>query len=143
MDKSRVSGWVPALHSVNRAFSFACCHHHVFLSLPPAPGPAGPAEMAVPGQRRRLPRARAPGSTSLEKREGVGGVVGGQRGQEDSGASPSRAHAAGSKAGLPASSGWISLEDATWKVGWGWRWGKGKDEGEGVEWGGGAKVVHR
>ena len=37
-----LSGWVPALHSGNRACSHACHYHHVFLSLPPAPGPTGP-----------------------------------------------------------------------------------------------------
>ena len=69
------------------------------------------------GQQKRLHQASSGGAparerldlagTSLEKREGVRGVVGGKRGQEDAGASPSRAHATGSKAGLPASSGWI------------------------------------
>ena len=74
-----------------------------------------PPARAGPGRDRRngctgsAAVARAPGSRGNQPgKEGGGGRGSGREwGQEDAGASPSRAHAAGSKAGLPASSGWI------------------------------------
>ncbi len=85
-----ISSWVSALHSfvfwkqgLHQLWIHLGCHHAlngrrfhpVFLSLPPAPGPAVPAAPAAPGPQQRRPRQhRAPGSSwNKHGKEGGGG----------------------------------------------------------------------
>ena len=96
---ARISGWVPALHSGNRAFSYACHCHHVFLSLlakqglqhwlyRARSGGARPAA-AAPGPPQRRYQARSGGApASIERLDLAGTWKRGRWGREGGGERP-------------------------------------------------------